>query len=240
MVYRVLSIIASILMSLTTLVLVVCLGYTMAIPLFEAGVSGVKNSLNNALDAASEAVGVDLGTASDWRDRVGDLLGTAVSTVAAVAPQGGGVYADPTQGQAYESWKSRVGDPVGAVLSGTGITGVVLSGIAGGSGTAENMLTSLDDTALAVVDANAASYGATVAAAEVSSVLPDDVRAQLLEANAAARSFAEEIQALVLAARSVRAGDVSALAGLASHANAAAGHLDTVHSRMATVEEALR
>lgn len=239
MVYRVLSIIASILMSLTTLVLVVCLGYTMAIPLFEAGVSGVKSSLNNALDAASEAVGVDLGTAGDWRNKVGDLLGAAVSTVTTASSQGG-AYADPTQGQAYESWKSRVGDPVGAVLSGTGITGVVLSGIAGGSGTAENMLTSLDDTALTIVDANAVSYGATVAATEVSSVLPDGVRAQLWEANAAAQSFAGEIQALVAAARLVRAGDVSALAGLASHANAAAGYLDTVNTCMVSAEEALR
>ncbi len=243
MVYRVLSIIAGVLMSLTGLVLVVCLGYTMAVPLFEAGVSGVRASLDNALDAASDTMGVDLGALGEgWQSQAAALV-SAVGSGPWGALGGGGDasgFADPAQGELYLQWKSVVGDPVGEILSGTGVSVSVLEGIAGGSGSAANMLSGLDETALSAVESNAIRYGTLAAGAEVAASLPEGVRASMWEANSNAQSFATDVQAMVATVRAARGGDPVALAGLPAQASAAVGDLNAMNACMERAESALR
>ena len=243
MVYKVLSIIASILLSLTGVVLVACLAYTLGAPLLEAGVNGVKASLKDSLTSAAGAVGLDAGAiAGDWRAQVGDLFASVANTTGtgAAAPTATGDFVDQAQGEAYLRWKDVVGDPVGSVLAGSGVSATVLQGIAGGSTSANDVLASLDETALATIYANAARYASNVSAAEVSSILPDNVRAQMWEANSAAQGFAAAVQQLVESARSFKAGNVGALLGLAGEANSAMNGVTTINACLTNAENLLR
>lgn len=243
MVYKVLSIIAGILMSLTGAVLAVCLVYTMGAPLLQAGLDGVKNSLSDSLNSAASAVGLDASAiAGDWRANLGNLF-ASVSTPAASAEKPSnteGDFADPVQGEAYLRWKDVVGDPVGSVLAGSGVNATVLQGIAGGSGSANDVLAGLDETALAAIYANAARYASNVSSVEVSGALPDAVRAQLWEANSAAQSFASAVQQMVGSVRDFKAGNVGALIQLAGEANTAMGAVNSINACMANAEDLLR
>lgn len=242
-VYRVLSIIAGVLTSLTGLVLVVCLGYTMAVPLFEAGVSGVKASLSNALDMASDTMGVDLGALGEgWQSQAAALVSAVGSSPWGALGGGGDAngFADPAQGELYLQWKGVVGDPVGEILSGAGVSAAVLEGVAGGSGSAADLLAGLDETALSTIESNAIRYGTLAAGAEVSTALPEGVRASMWEANSLAQSFSTDVQTLVATLRATRAGDPAALVGLPGQANAIVGDLNAMNACMERAEAELR
>lgn len=243
MVYRVLSIVANILMGLAGTVLVICLGWTMAVPLFEAGVSGVKASLGNALDAASDAMGVDLSAVGDgWRDQA-DSLFSAVGDVSwGALGASGGVQGVQNQGwaDAYNQWKAVVGDPVGTILSGSGISTSVLEGMAAGSSSATDVLASLDEAALSTIESNAIRYATLVSGAEVPSSLPEAARASMWEANSLALSFAGDVQNLVASVRSVKAGDGLAAFGLPGQASSVVSGLNSMNDCMARAEEALQ
>ena len=243
MVYRVLSIVANVLMGLASVVLVVCLGWTLAVPLFEAGVSGVQASLDDALATASDAMGVDLAAVGDdWRSQAGSLLAATGAGLWGSLGSDGGVQGvqDSAQADAYNQWKAVVGDPVGSILGGSGVSATVLEGIAGGSGSATDVLSSLDETALSAIESNAIRYGTLAAGAEVPASLPEGVRASMWEANSVAQSFAADVQALVGSVRAFRAGDGLALAALPGQASTVVGDLNRMNDCLAQAEEGLR
>lgn len=245
MVYRILNIAAGILMGLAVPVGIVCLVYTLAMPTVRAGIEGVRSSFDNAVSAAAAAVGVDQAALDGWGASVAAMFsGAEQAAVPDGAGSGGAVqvsdFADPAQGEAYLAWKAVVADPVGSVLQGSGVSATVLAGVAGGSSSAGDALAALDETALVAIDANAKRYAALASGAEVSSVLPEDVRSRLWEANAAAQTFATAVQQMVGQVRELKAGGLGALAALAGTASTAVASANTIAACVSDAEEALR
>lgn len=257
MVHKVLSIIASILFGLMTLVFAVCLVFTLASPAVQAGFDSVSNAIDNAVEQATRAMdtswdfdfGALFGGVGSAADGPGPDAQGAGSSGGSGWPWGGsaaggsnlqaGDFADPVQGQAYLAWRQAVADPVGQIFAGTGVTAAMLEGVAGGSVSARDVLASLDEAALQAVSSSAASYAATVAATSVPASLDDAVRAQLWEANSAAQSFAASVQTVVGAIRSVKAGGWGSLDDLMSAANTAVANLQTLEACMAQAEALL-
>lgn len=252
MVYKVLSIIASILFALMTPVFVVCLVYSFAQPAVQAGIDSVHTALDSAVNQATQAMettwNFDLsglvGGSADAASGTGSATGTAAGTGSAGSGVGGsGVtaqgFADAAQGQAYLAWKEVVGDPVGRIFDGTGVTSSLLEGVAGGSVSAEGLLAGLNETALGTIASNASNYGATVAASSVPASLPEAVRVQMWQANAAAQSFAASVQTIVSAVRGIASGNLGSYGDLARAADATITALRTFDGCTAEAERLL-
>jgi hypothetical protein len=245
-VYRVLSIVAGILFSLLLLVGGVCLVYTMSVPAVRSALSAATAAIEDAASGAMDSLGVDGSSALSWLTGGADASGALSGALGGLASLGSGSslsasdFADAEQGEAYLAWKDLVGDPVGSVLSGSGVSRSVLEGVAGGSTSAAEVLADLSESELMTIKGNAASYAATAGSASVSAVLPSDVRSSMWEASTAAQSFASAVQNLVDSAVSVKGGNLAASASLVSNANSVVGALQTMDSCIAAAEAGLK
>lgn len=228
MVHKVLAIVARILFSLLALAFVVCLVYTLAAPAVRAGFDSAAAAIEGAVAQATEDMdtdwGIDLAGLFGSNSGSAEPAGGDSAGVGAASGDGTGASGASASGslsaqeRAYRTWEGSVGDPMGYVFGGTGVTAEMLEGVAGGSSSAGDVLVGLDETALSRVSANAASYAMTAAAAQ---------------------EFAEAVQSLVAAVRQVQAGTLGASGALAEAADGACGALRTVEACVADAEAQL-
>lgn len=252
MVYKVLSIVAGILMSLMTLVFVVCLVYTLSSSAVRAGFDSVSAAIEGAVAQATEAMDTEWDIDLSWLfgDAAAsgsgasggglDVLGGIASLASGGAGDSAADFADLAQGQAYLAWKDRIADPVTRIFAGSGVTAEMIEGVAGGSSSASDALAALDETALAAISANAASYAATAAANAVPASLPEAARSSMQQANDAAQGFAASVQSVVSAVREVRSGALGSLGTLVGAANDALANLRAIDGCMQSAEAALK
>lgn len=246
MVYKVLSIITGIVLSVTIVLGVVCTVYTLGSAAvregfgqlsasFEGGVDSIKTAIDDLVSSTPLASGVAAGLGSGLSlPDVGNLLSLG----------GGGQtsadsFSDPELGTAYQAWKDVVAEPTRRVFAGTSIDATMLEGISGGSRTATDVLTALDDVTLATVDANATNLRATALANAPSSSLPAGVQQSMNAANESCADFCDQVRQLVEDARSLKAGNLPAAASLYATAGAAKTALDDMDAAMREAEQAL-
>lgn len=258
MVYKVLSIIAGILMSIAVVLGVVSAVYTLGSAAVQAGFSQLSASFEGGVDQIRSAID-DLVDGSALQSALASGLGAGLGSGGADGAGGGfslpdvgellGLgsggqttaesFADPDQGRAYQGWKDVVDAPMQRVFAGTGIDETMLEGISGGSGTATEALRVLDDAALATISANATNLRATALANTPPAALPDGVRQSMQAANESCADFCDEVQRLVEGARSVKAGNLLSAGELYSAAGAAKSALDAMDASMREAEQAL-
>jgi hypothetical protein len=218
------------------------------VPAVKAGISAAGSAIEGAasdamaaLDTSWDFSWLGLGSSDDADGSSSGLLGSLGSLAnLGTGSSSSSDFADASQGEAYLAWKALVGDPVGAVLEGSGVSRSVLEGAAGGSTSASEVLASLDEAALTTISSNAANYASTAGSAAVSGSLPSDVRASMFEAESAAQSFAADVQNLVSGVRSVKSGNLLGTAGLVSSANAVVSDLNRLDSCLAAAEAGLK
>lgn len=254
MVYKILSIAAKILFSAAVLVGAVCFAWTMATPAVRAGIDSITGSINEAVNEATEAMqvewGVDIlgafvpteGTGSsgsnggfDLFESLGALLGGLGGSKELTVDD----FANPAYGEAYLAWKDKIDDPIASIFVGTDVTLALIEGVVAGSSSAANEVAGLDEAALARISSNALAYSNAVATNAVPTTLPEGVRLYLWEANSSAQGFASSVQSVVAAARNVKQGSVTALAELATAADALITELSTMNDCMEKAEALL-
>ena len=259
MVFKVLNIIAGIMVSLLGLALVGCLAYTVMSPAVQNGIGGVKGAVEDLVSSATSALSAGtsagsgegsgssgaagfidglLGTVSGGAEQIADAVGS-VAGLAGGQSAPAESFADPAWAQSYATWSNAIANPVDKVLAGTGIDASVLEAVASGSTSASSLLTELDEGTLGTVSANASTYAATAAANYVPASLPQEAQAQMQAANASAQDFASAVQTLVGCVRDLKGGNVFVLGDLSSAANAAYGALQAMDSSVAAAEAAL-
>lgn len=261
MVYRVLSIITSILLSITILLGIVSAVFTLGSSAVRAGFDELGASFQGGVDAIRAAVD-DMVSGSDLMSGLASGLGAGFwsGSGSGAASSGAGVdlsdvgglfglgsggqtsaasFANPEQGAAYQAWKSAIDAPVQRVFAGTSIDETMLEGVSGGSRSATDVLTALDETALATISANATNLRGTALANVPSSVLPADVQQNMGAANQSCATFCDQVQVLVGEVRSFKAGNLLSASGLYSAAGAAKAALDEMDAAMLAAEQAL-
>ena len=254
LVNKVLSIIVGILLSIVVLVGIVCAVYTFSSAAVRDGVGQLSELLDGGLGSIKDAVGelVDSDLLSGLVSGVTSSSGSGgsgggfdLSDAGSILGLGGGgdtsaeSFADPTQGAAYQSWKDVISEPVQRVFAGTGIDETMLEGISGGSATATDVLTQLDESTLVTISNNASRLSQSAAANVPSSVLPASVQQDMNNANQACIDFCTQVQQLVENVRSLRAGNLLSAASLYSSAGSAKAALDSMESSMLSAEAAL-
>ena len=236
---RVLTIIARILLGICAVAGVACLVYTLSTAAVQAGFNSAKDAVASLVDQAEASLGAGVTSAVAG---VAPASGAAGADASAVEPAAAGADAAPeadASAAAYQRWSDAVSQPLERVFAQTGIDASTLEGAAGGSTQALSALTSLSDDALATVNQNASNLGATASAHEVPSELPDDVRAQLAQADAHVAAFCEDARKLTDAARTLRDGNVLAASGVTSAAYAARSELEGADACVAKAQELL-
>ena len=203
-----------------------------------SGVAGLAGSA--ASTASAETAGTDGAASASVTDAANAGSGTKGGTGAGAGETGAGELADTAQGQAYLSWKAAVADPVARVFGTTGITEALLEGVAGGSTSASSALTGMDETVLVSLSASASNYATGAAANGVPSTLPEEVRAQMWEANSAAQGFAAAVQSIVEAVRGARGGNLLSLGDLMSAADSAVQSVRALNACLSSAEAALK
>ena len=201
-----------------------------------SGVAGLAGSA--ASTASAETAGTDGAASASVTDAANAGSGTKGGTGA--GETGAAELADTAQGQAYLSWKAAVADPVARVFGTTGVTEALLEGVAGGSTSASSALTGMDETVLVSLSASASNYATGAAANGVPSTLPEEVRAQMWEANSAAQGFAAAVQSIVEAVRGARGGNLLSLGDLMSAADSAVQSVRALNACFSSAEAALR
>ena len=246
MVYRVLSIITGIVLSATIVLGVVCAVYTLGSAAvregfgqlsasFEGGIDSIKAAIGDLVDSTPLASGVAAGLSD----------GLSLPDLGGLLSLGGGgqasadSFADPAQGSAYQGWKDAVAEPMRRVFAGTSVDAAMLEGVSGGSRTATDVLTALDDTTLATVSANATNLRSTALANTPSASLPAGVRQSMVAANESCADFCDQVQQLVEDVRSLKAGNLPAAASLHATAGSAKAALDDMDAAMREAERAL-
>ena len=234
---RVLTIIARILLGICAVAGVACLVYTLSTAAVQAGFNSAKDAVASLVDQAEASLGAGVTSAVAG---VAPTSGAAGADASAVEPAAADAAPEAdASAAAYQRWSDAVSQPLERVFAQTGIDASTLEGAAGGSTQALSALTSLSDDALATVNQNASNLGATASAHEVPSELPDDVRAQLAQADAHVAAFCEDARKLTDAARTLRGGNVLAASGVTSAAYAARSELEGADACVAKAQELL-
>ncbi len=249
MVYKVLSIITGILLSVVVVLGVVSAVYTLGSTAvregfgelsasFEGGVDAIKAAIDDLVNTSPLVSGAAEATS-------GSGAGLSLPDLSGLFGAGSGgqttasSFADPEQGAAYQTWKDAVAAPVQRVFAGTDVDATMIEGVSGGSRTATDMLTALDDTTLATVSANATNLRATALANVPSSILPSGARQSMNDANESCAEFCDQVGQLVEDVRAFKSGDMLAVGRLYSTAGAAKAALDAMDAAMLQAEQAL-
>lgn len=239
---RVLTIIARILLGICAVAGVACLVYTLSTAAVQAGFNSAKDAVASLVDQAEASLGAGVTSAVAGVAPTSGAAGAdAPSAVDAGEGAGTDAAADPAgaNAAAYQRWADAVSQPLERVFAQTGIDASALEGAAGGSVQALSALTGLSDDALAAVSQNASNLGATASAHEVPAELPEDVRAQLAQADTHVAAFCEDARKLADAARTLRDGNVLAASGVTSAAYAARSELEGADACTAKARELL-
>lgn len=254
MVYRVLSIITSILLSITILLGIVSAVFTLGSAAVRSGFDELSESFQGGVDSIRAAID-DLVSGSDLMSGLASGLGSGfwsgggsdagasgaglgLDDVGSLFGLGSGgqtsaeSFADPTQGAAYQAWKDAIDAPMQRVFAGTSIDETMLEGVSGGSRSATDVLTALDETALSTISANATNLRATALANTPSSILPAEAQQNMSAANQSCADFCDQVQELVDQVRSFKAGNLLSAGGLYSAAGEAKAALDEMDAAM--------
>lgn len=199
-----------------------------------SAVSSLRDGASGSGTSSSGSSGAAAATISQYASQVADAFGLASSS-----GQTSSSFSDPTQGEEYLQWKNEIDSPVERVFENTSITAELIEGIAGGSISATQTLVQISDADLTTISSNAASLSTTAAYHTIPSDLPEDVRSLMHEADTHCQNFCTQVQAMVTAARDLKAGNLSAASSLTSAAGAANSELKSMDAAMTSAEELL-
>ena len=256
MVYKVLSIIAWILLPLVLFCGAACMVYTVASPMVQERVEQIRDAVRSAVESAADSLSIDtgdgLGLPAGMGEFIDGLLGSSgidsvdfASAFQQATSMGGGTatsaeqFNDAGQGQAYLAWRAVVANPVDRVLSGTGVDASVLEGAAGGSSSASQMLADLDYSTLDAISANASAYSTAVTQLAMPSNMPAEAQTQMSAARSAALNFSAQVQTMVSGVRSLKGGNVFALSDISDSAGGANSSLAQLDSSLRNAEAVL-
>lgn len=257
MVYRILSIIASALLGIATLLGIVSLVYTLGSSAVQAGFSQLGTSFQDGVSSITEAIddlveasavlasATTSSSAGESDSAAGSGSGISLSSVTSLLSLGSGgnttaeSFADSELGAAYQTWKDLIDSPVERVFSGTSIDADAIEGISGGSTAALELLSGLDDATLTTVSTNATNLRLTASANTPSSSLPATVRAYMSSANQSCMDFCDAVLEMVEYVRDFNSGNLLALTSLYSAASNATAALEAMDDAMVAAEAEL-